>query len=72
MLFERGCGMRIVTDRESLPMNHPRWVVDLMRSFAIIWRDATNCPAFTRLQAGKGFVAIRWGITVAVGEYAFL
>lgn len=53
----------------SAPPDHPHWVGDVVDSAAIIWHRAKDSSPFSKLEAGEGFVAVRWESISVIGTY---
>ncbi|XP_071571319.1 uncharacterized protein [Temnothorax nylanderi] len=68
-MAERGSGLGIISEPYSVPSSHPCWAAGRCGSVAITWRQTANPIACTRVEAGDGFVAVRWGQTLIVGVY---
>ncbi|XP_071580372.1 uncharacterized protein [Temnothorax nylanderi] len=68
-MAERGCGLGVVAEPYRVPPNHPCWAVDRCSLVAIRWRMTDDPVAYTRLEAGDGFVAVKWGHVTIVGVY---
>jgi len=54
---------------ESVPPNNSQWAADHTGIAAIAWRQTTDSLSCTFLEAGEGFVAVRWEEMVMVGVY---
>jgi len=68
-LAERGYGLGIVAEPYKVPRNHPLWMASLCGKAAIIWRNATNTPPCTIMEAGEGYVAGQWGRIAVFSVY---
>ncbi|XP_071642996.1 uncharacterized protein [Temnothorax longispinosus] len=66
---ERGSGLGVAAEPYWVPPNHPCWKVDRCGSVAITWRMTEEPIACSQLEAGDGFVAVRWGHVTVVGVY---
>ncbi|XP_011860717.1 PREDICTED: uncharacterized protein LOC105557921 [Vollenhovia emeryi] len=68
-LAERGCGLGIVAEPYRVPKN-PCWAGSTDGSAAIVWRrTGEQAPPFSRLKAGEGWVAVKWGPLFVIGVY---
>jgi len=69
---ERGCSMSIVSEPYWVPPRHPHWAAPGTGSgvdVAITWRRTADPLPCVFLEAGGGWVAVRWGDVVVVGVY---
>ncbi|XP_071581126.1 uncharacterized protein [Temnothorax nylanderi] len=68
-MAERGSGLGVTAKPYRVPTDHPNWAVDRCGSIVITWRMTDEPVACTRLEAGDGYVAVRWGHVSVVGVY---
>ncbi|XP_071569790.1 uncharacterized protein [Temnothorax nylanderi] len=68
-MAERGSGLGVVAEPYRVPPNHACWAVDRRGSVAVTWRMTSDPVACTQLEAGDGYVVVKWGHTVVVGVY---
>ncbi|XP_071644560.1 uncharacterized protein [Temnothorax longispinosus] len=68
-MAERGSGLGIVAEPWLIPNDHPHWFADRRGSTAIYWRPLPRSPPCTRVEAGEGYVAAKWGPILIVAVY---
>ncbi|XP_071648849.1 uncharacterized protein [Temnothorax longispinosus] len=68
-MAERGSGLGVIAEPYWIPPGHPCWAVSRCGRVAITWRMTDEPVPCLRLEAGDGFVAVRWGHVVIVGMY---
>ncbi|XP_071582320.1 uncharacterized protein [Temnothorax nylanderi] len=68
-MAERGSGLGMAAEPYWVPPNHPCWAVDRHGSVAITWRMTGEPVPCSRLEAGDGFVAVKWGHVNVIGVY---
>jgi len=71
---ERDCGLLVIAEPNWVPPGNPHWAAARRgreAKVAITWRRtrSENPLPCTQLEAGEGFVAVRWGDMVVVGVY---
>jgi len=70
VMAERGVDVAVVAEPYRVPPGHPRWVADPSgKAVAITWRHGELSLPCTFVEAGVGFVAVRWGRCLVVGVY---
>ncbi|XP_024889723.1 uncharacterized protein LOC112466071 [Temnothorax curvispinosus] len=68
-MAKRGSGLGIVAEPYRVPNNHPCWASSRCGLAAVTWRQ-TACPEpCTKLVAGEGYVAVKWGQVVVISAY---
>lgn len=69
-MAELGAGLAFIAEPYSVPQNHPHWHGSTDGTAACLWRctgeDAASC---TLLEAGEGYVAVKWGDITAISVY---
>ncbi|XP_071577533.1 uncharacterized protein [Temnothorax nylanderi] len=68
-MAERGSGLGVAAEPWWVPPNSASWAVDRLSSVAITWRVTGEPVPCSRLEAGDGYVAVRWGNVSVVGVY---
>ncbi|XP_071652145.1 uncharacterized protein [Temnothorax longispinosus] len=68
-MAERGSGLGIVAEPYRVPDNHPCWASSRCGLAAVTWRQTASPEPCTKLVAGEGYVAVKWGQVVAVSVY---
>ncbi|XP_071581128.1 uncharacterized protein [Temnothorax nylanderi] len=69
-MAERGSGLGIVAEPWRVPNDHPHWFADRDGSAAVYWRPLPRSPPCTRVEAGEGYVAVKWGPILVIAIYA--
>ncbi|XP_071577335.1 uncharacterized protein [Temnothorax nylanderi] len=68
-MAESGSGLGVAAEPYWVPPNHPCWAVDRCGLVAVTWRMTDEPVPCSRLEAGDGFVAVKWGHVAVVGVY---
>ncbi|XP_064072394.1 uncharacterized protein LOC135193520 [Vanessa tameamea] len=66
--MHRSIGLAVVAEPYRVP-DHPRWFGDATGTVAAHWAGGEGVPTCSLLEAGQGFVAVRWGPLAIVGCY---
>jgi len=70
VMAEWGVDIAVVAEPYRVPPNHPRWAADTTReAVAITWRQSDTSLPCQVIEAGRDFVAVRWGSWLLVGVY---
>jgi len=70
VMAERGVDIAVIAEPYSVPRDHARWIADPTgEAVAITWRLTETSLPCTPLEAGEGYVAVRWGGWLVVGVY---
>jgi len=77
VMAERGVDIAVVTEPYRVPTDHTRWAADkkswrrwpLAPTVAITWRHTDTSLPCAFVEAGDGYVAVRWGKWLVVGVY---
>ncbi|KAG5318035.1 MOS1T transposase, partial [Pseudoatta argentina] len=68
-MAERDCGLAVISEPYRVPVNHPHWMGDKLGSVAITWRQTRESLPCTPIEAGEGYVAVKWGDMRIIGTY---
>jgi len=68
VMAERGVDIAVVAEPYRVPPNHTGWAADITK-LAITWRHSDSSLPYTFVEAGEGYVAVRWGNWLVVGVY---
>jgi len=69
-MAERGVDLAIMAEPYRVPPGHSSWASDPTgREVALTWRSTDTSLPCTFLEAGGGYVAVRWGRWTVVGVY---
>ncbi|XP_071578831.1 uncharacterized protein [Temnothorax nylanderi] len=68
-MAERGCGLGVATEPYWVPPNHSSWAGSRCGLVAITWRLTDEPVACSRVEAGDGFVIVKWDRVYVAGVY---
>lgn len=68
-MAERGCSVGIIAEPYRIPDNHPLWMKSECGTAAITWRKVGVSSPCTFIEAGRNYVAGKWGKMVIYSIY---
>ncbi|XP_071582035.1 uncharacterized protein [Temnothorax nylanderi] len=66
-MAERGCGLGVAAEPYWIPQDH--WAGSRCGLVAITWRQTAIPVTCSRIEAGDGYVVVKWGRVVVGGVY---
>jgi len=70
VMAERGVDIAVIAEPYRVPPGNARWASDPTgKEAAITWRHTDTSLPCTFVEAGSGYVAVRWGKLLVVGVY---